>query len=177
MAQTSISSATAFITNQEFVDRYDVRTIGDLLSDLGVRFASGTVVNSTVLTQFAAEASGEIEAMAYMGERYKREDLAALTGNSLAYLKRLTADKMLSNMLNRRPDPTRPIPPNVQQSLAILDKLSLGYAIFALGGAAEAGKKVTVCRTPLPLVAHSLGRLFGTVNDHGLSTNHFRWDE
>ena len=165
MAQTSISAASAFLTNQEFIDRYDVRTIGDLLSDLGIRQSNGTVVASTVLTAFAAEASGEIEAAAYRGQRYTAADLAALSGNSLAFLKRLVADKMMDNMLNRRPDPNRPTPPNVVRSLAAIEALANGLRIFALNGAADAGKEVRRANYPLPLVTTSCPRIFGTVND------------
>jgi hypothetical protein len=165
MTQASISTTSAFLTNQEFLNRYDVRTIGDLLGDVGSRQSSTVVLASTVLTEFAQEASGEVEAAIYRGQRYTRADIAALAGNSLAYLKRLVADKMLANMLNRRPDPNRPIPPNVLQSLEVIEALANGFRIFSMDGAADAGKEVRRANYPLPLVSTSHERVFGNVNE------------
>jgi len=93
---------TAYATPADMIERYDVRPIGDLVADNGVSVdAVGLATNTKLLTALA-DASGEIDSALMAGGRYSVDQLAALTGNSLSYLKRLTCELARIDLLERR---------------------------------------------------------------------------
>jgi hypothetical protein len=161
MAANSSIAATARVTNADFIKRYDVRTLGDLLSDLGVRITA--VSTDTTLTEFLSEAEGEVLSKIRAGKRYTAADIALLAGVDLAYYKRLVVDNALNNLLNRRPDPARPVPPNVTKSLATIAAVAAGLAIFTLEDQSEAGVQVSRADTPTPRLTTNLIRVFGVI--------------
>ena len=94
---------TAYATNAQFLQRYDARIVGDLVSDTGNQVGAAELLDDPVLTALLASASGEIEAAILNGNRYTTTDLENLTGNSLAFLADLTCRVAYSKLWDRRP--------------------------------------------------------------------------
>lgn len=92
----------AYATPADFMERYDVRPTGDLVADDGVSVPVGDLPTNTKLLTALDDASGEIDSALMAGGRYSVLQLAALTGNSLAYLKRLTCELARIDLLERR---------------------------------------------------------------------------
>jgi phage gp36-like protein len=93
---------SAYATPADFIERYDVRPTGDLVADDGVAIPPSELDTNTKLLTALEDASGEIEAALMAGGRYSTQQLTGLTGNSLAYLKRLTCELARIDLLERR---------------------------------------------------------------------------
>lgn len=93
----------AYASAADLTARKDVRNLGDLASDDGVRVASGSLTGNAKITAALEDASGLIEAALLQGKRYSVADLTALTGNSASYLKRLTCDIAFWMLWDRKP--------------------------------------------------------------------------
>src|SRR5262252_940921 len=103
MPLTNISGPVAYCTPQQMVNRYDVRTIGQYLSDDGVKLTPDEVKASPILEELLMEASGELEGALLRGGRYTPADLGALTGNGLEMLAGLVAGYCMFLVWDRRP--------------------------------------------------------------------------
>lgn len=128
----------AFLSNTNFLTRYDSRTIGDLVSDDGTRTSAGSLANDANLETALEDASGEILSAAMRGERYSEADLAGLTGNGLAFLERLTADLAIYFLVLRRGKNLAEYP-QATRARETLDLLEKGKRIFAIDEAADKG--------------------------------------
>lgn len=93
----------AYASSSDLVARFDARTIGQLVSDTGQAVAQGSLSSDTKLAAALDDASGEIDAALMQGQRYSAADLTALTGNSLAYLKRICCQIAMARLWERRP--------------------------------------------------------------------------
>lgn len=161
MVMTPSSGSTPYASASDFSERYDIRTIGDLLSDLGVRLPAGQVLTSSRLTYLLMQASGQVESAAMAGKRYTTEDLAALTGNSKEYLKGIVCDLVIWILMGRRPTREGGVPEIVKGALEALELIRHGHRIFAFTETQDAGKNVIVAETPSPLVTQRGRPLFG----------------
>lgn len=141
MAQTPLTGSSAYATNAQLLERYDVRTVADLLSDAGRRLSAGEVTNSTRLSALLQQVSGEIEAAAVAGRRYLPADLAALTGNAKEFLIGLVCDLVLLRLFSRRPG-LYPVPTQCQRAELMLETLREGQRIFPTEESASAGMTV-----------------------------------
>jgi len=122
------------------VARYDVRTLGDLVVDDGTRVDSTAILTSTVLAAILEDASGEIEASLMQADRYTADELAALTGNSLALLKRLTCKIAMGLLWERRQYlDLEKAEEGMEVSRKILERLRKGEIIFDDAAAKDAG--------------------------------------
>ncbi len=92
----------AYATNAQFLQRYDARLIGDIVSDMSVRVPPADLLTNAVLTAALDDASGEIEAALMQGNRYTAAQLAALTGNSSSHLARLCCRIAWGLLMERR---------------------------------------------------------------------------
>ena len=148
MAETPLTGSSAYASTTDMVTRYDVRTLGDLLSDTNVRLTSAQVLASTVLTALLSSAAGDIEAAVVKSRRMLPEDLQALTGNALALLVDLNCRLAMVKTLARRPLSFE-VKANSPEGLALqkLDRLTEGDNIFPTSEAATAGMKVTRAHT------------------------------
>lgn len=164
MVMTPSSGSTPYASAADFAERYDIRTIGDLLSDLGVRLPAGQVLTSSRLTTLLMQASGMLESAALAGKRYTTEDLAALTGNSKEYMKGIICDLVIWVLLGRRPTREGGIPEIVKGAVEAVELLRHGHRIFAFTEVQDAGKNVIVADTPAPLLTSRARRLFGDLN-------------
>ena len=110
------------------IAHYDERTLKDLVSDSGTPVADLSV--DTKLAAILDSATGAINAALQVGNLYKTDDLAALTGESLAYLKRLTCDIALAYLMLRRPEKYGSRA-DIQKGIdEILDQFRSGARIF-----------------------------------------------
>ncbi len=141
MTQTVISGASAYCTPQQFLDRYDLRTVGRLLSDDGKSTLNQMqLLASPILASFLMEASGEVETVCLQGGRYTPADLAALAGtNHGMTLAGLVADLAMWRLWRRRPSKDDKAPASVEDARDLLQRLGDGEAIFGFQETADAG--------------------------------------
>jgi len=84
------------------VARFDSRLLGDLVADDENRVAEASLTGNAKIGAALDDASGMLEAALMQGDRYTTDDLTALTGNSLAYLKRIVCDIAIYLLEDRR---------------------------------------------------------------------------
>lgn len=135
---TPVSNSSAYLSASEFLTRVDWRPIAQLMTDddttEDVRSAltDASSVEGARLAELLKDASGQVETAAFVGGRYAPADLAALSGNQAAYLKRLVADIAIGLCYQRRPDLFSGMPAQAQQANQILNALAGGDRIFGL---------------------------------------------
>lgn len=133
----------AFLTAAQFVQRYDVRRVGDWLKDDNTRATAADIANpvttaGAIVALALEEASELIVAAGAVGKRYTRADLAGLVANTTAtpsgyLLQRLTADLAFGLLVKRRALPheeTEALGPAYGEALAYLEALRRGDRIF-----------------------------------------------
>lgn len=160
MAQTPLTSATPYATNADMIIAYDVRTLGQLLSDTNTSLTSSQVANSSLLTTLLLRASGRIESACVAGRRYLPVDLNALTGAAAEFLVDLTCDLCFGLVLKRRPILAQNPPEQVKDALMTLQALRGGDRIFPTEEAADAGMTITRLADGC-LVSHAAYRMLG----------------
>ncbi len=130
----------AYASIADWIVRCDSRLLGDLVSDTGLRKTEAELAAHATLTACLDDASGEIEAALLAGERYTVADLAALTGNSLAYLKRITCTIALALLMERRQwadeDQREEA---IDKGRKIIDRLRRGEWVFNVDAVKDAG--------------------------------------
>lgn len=94
---------TAYATTVDMMLRYDQRTLGDLVSDTGDAVTILKLGSNDVLITALVDAAGRIESAAIAGAVYTLADLAALTGNAKALVKRINCDIAMALLIRRRP--------------------------------------------------------------------------
>lgn len=92
----------AYASADDLVYRFDERVIKDLLSDHGIPVES--LDGNPVLETALEDASGRIDGAIQVAKQYTAVDLAGLTGNSLALLKRIVCEIAMSFLIGRRPE-------------------------------------------------------------------------
>lgn len=142
---TNYSSPNSYCTPAQLLQRYDARRLGELLLDIGCKAEAEAIKNSgstlpeNSTIQFALDdASGQVEAVCFVGQRYSPADLQTLQGASKAFLAGLVADIAYWTLQCRRKADTE-IPQKAQVAYKMLDALSEGKAIFGIQEVAEAG--------------------------------------
>ena len=130
----------AYASAADMLKRKDARTIGDLVSDTGVRINSTLLLTDANLSAALDDASGEIDAALRVANRYSAANLAGLTGNSLAHLKRICCDIAFGLLWERRPwgDEDQRADA-MDRAKKALDRLRKGEAIFDIAANVEAG--------------------------------------
>ncbi len=144
---TPASGNSAYATIADFLARCDVNTVAQLLSDTKVPLTAAQVAVSATLTDLLQEASGEVEASATVGQRYRIDlnatppinDLAALTGNSARYLAGMVCTLALGKLYDRRPSRKQEEPQSCKIAREKLLALEEGKAVFGLIENQEAG--------------------------------------
>lgn len=130
----------SYASPSQMLERYDARTLGDIVSDVGGRVTSAALLTDTNLQAALDDASGEIESALYQARRYSAADLAALTGNSLKLLVRLTCQIAFGHLWERRPwsdDEQRERA--IERADKALERLRKGEHVFDLDGPKDAG--------------------------------------
>jgi hypothetical protein len=129
----------AYVDSDDLINFYDQNTVEDLLSDTGNY--TGPIESDTKLTALAEAASGQVEAACGVSNLYSPTDLAALTGNSLALLKRLVCQLLMVTLVRRRPEKWADEywKKMEEGAEAYLDRLRKGERLFDDASKREAG--------------------------------------
>lgn len=156
----------AYITGEEFLSRYDSRTIAELISDTGTPAES--VASSSVLLNALEDAAATIRMAARVSDRYESLDLdnIAADATNRYQLQRLNADLAVGYLCRRRmmpPDKVAAMAPGYDEAQEILELLRRGERIFDIEEVAAAGVKVEniVPESPVALLS-DFRRFFGT---------------
>lgn len=91
---------TVYATPNDMLARYDSRLIGDLVSDSGVQ--DPNPANNSNLQALLEDASGQIDAAVYVGDRYTPAQMATLSDQAAAFVRRLCCDLTLIYLKRRR---------------------------------------------------------------------------
>ncbi len=170
---SAASGNSSYCSPGQFLFHYDVRSVCELLSDTGTPVSQDDVEADEKLTAILAEASGEVESAACLGQRYvideTRNDLAALTGNSAAFLAGMVAHLAMYSLWCRRPAMMMNVepPPLFKKAEKFLEQLRLGERVFGILEAHKAAKLEAGADTAADVEARNglvveAGRLFGT---------------
>lgn len=169
MAKTLSSSVLPYCSIAQFIQRYDTRTLAQLLSDTGIDLESVTA--DTTLLELLMEASGKLEAAAVVGERYLLEDLEAIRDgaatNAKSLLAGIVADMAIVAVFDRRPNLQRPHSAKIDESERFIQALAEGVKIFPFTETENAGHLDNNVETPANVEARNLWtyqarRFFGT---------------
>ncbi len=126
----------AYATGSDLVAYYDINTVGDLVTDDRSTLSRIDIINHENATKALSSASGEVNVNLQAGGMYTTTQLAALTGDALEHLKRITCDVAMAILVRRRIS-------KIGQELAKgildlaekhLDSLRNGVNIFGLPG-------------------------------------------
>jgi len=156
----------SFAAGSDLVSRFDIRLIGDLVTDVGETLPAGDVAAHPNLATALEDASGEIVVALRAGGRYTELQLGSLTGYSLSHLKRVCCDIAMALLIKRRPimDEDR-ASEFAKQSREHLRALADGKNLFGLPEAIEAGNlsvshMETIEIENLNLVTERMNRFF-----------------
>lgn len=151
MPKTVVTSASSYLTNEAFLDFVSEAQVGDLLANDAdvppVRLTRAEIIASTVLTTILQAASGEVEQACFVGEKYAPADLEGLTGNALAALQKLVADRGMWMLLTKK-WPGMEETDAAKKSEQLLLMLRAGERIFGLQENMDAGKPKSQFRQP-----------------------------
>jgi phage gp36-like protein len=92
-----------FANTDDMIQRYDSRTLGDLVTDDGTRVAEASLKNNDKLQTALDSATGQVLAAALRADRYTKADLLSLTGESREYLVDITCAIAFWNLWRRKP--------------------------------------------------------------------------
>jgi phage gp36-like protein len=119
----------AYITPAEMLKRFDVRILGDLVSDSGVRVSATSLLSDPNLQAALDDASGQINAAILVAQRYTPSQLSALTGVDAAFLYWLTATLAYGRLRLRRGVKADELP-EYKDALEMLQALRDGARVF-----------------------------------------------
>jgi len=131
----------AYATSGELTKRYDWRIIGQFCQDDNAELSRADIESHENVAQALEDASGEIEAALRVGGQYNPTDLAALTGNALAHLERITCTLAVAALIRRRISKREDenVQPILDEAREHLDALRKGQNVFAIDANIEAG--------------------------------------
>lgn len=129
----------SYATAADLIARFDANTIADLASDTGE--PAGDISAAPRVLTALEDASGRVDAACMVSDLYTAADLAALTGNGLALLKRIVCDIALANLLGARPEKygTEFFKAIDERAEEYLERLRKGARLFPIQAQKDAG--------------------------------------
>lgn len=128
----------SYADSTDMTNRYDGRTLMDLVSDTGV--PETNLSSNSAMTTALSDATGAIRSALLVGGTYKPNDLTGLTGESAEYLKRITCEIALAYLILRRPEKYGKSSTEVREQMNILlDMFRSGVRVFQVDGNIAAG--------------------------------------
>lgn len=128
----------AYADPSDLIARFDRRDIADLASDTGIPVTA--LATDPKILAALSDASGRINSCVMVSGMYTAADLASLTGDDLAYLKRLTCVLAISYLLgNRIARYGEALEKLVEKSEQDLELIRQGKNLFNLDAQKEAG--------------------------------------
>lgn len=123
----------AYATPDDLTTRHDPVVIGELCGDEGAVVDPADLPTDTVCLAMLTDASGDVEAALRSANRYSVADLEALTGNSLAKLKRIVCTIAMAYLFERRPGlHVETAEAYLRRAHEYLDQLRSGANIFSI---------------------------------------------
>lgn len=141
MAPGPLGVLMAYATGDDLLSRYDARVLGDLVRDDGVRSSPAELALDEMVETALSAAEGELNSRVLKGNRYRVEDLSALSGPDSEFLKDIVCTLAFFWLHRRRSwveisDSMREARKMVNETLKALSE---GEAIFNLEGTRNAG--------------------------------------
>ncbi len=141
------SNAAPLIPVQEFLNRCDWRTVGQLLSDTDdpidfVTLTTAGTPENTLLVTHLNGSTGELESACTRGQKYTPDDLALLAASGTAsadYLFDVITWLTLPRIYRRRPDLLDRLASEILRGAEVLEQLGSGLAVFGFLESQEAG--------------------------------------
>lgn len=129
----------SYASPADLTARFDENTIKDLASDTGEPVAD--ITNDQKVLAALADASGRIDSALTVSRMYTPVDLAALTGNSLALLKRIVCSLAMAYLIERRPEKYggEGVSAAKKDAEEFIDRLRKGERLFDVEAAKDAG--------------------------------------
>jgi phage gp36-like protein len=134
----------AYCTPAAFLQCYDSRRVGQLLTDNDEPLFSSQILSSSVLAELLRQATKIIDAACAVGDRYDPTELATLASDVEhgGLIRRLCADIAFGLLQQRRGYSLKEIQDlssGYQLAMDMLEQLRMGERIFNLDGVPEAG--------------------------------------
>ncbi len=129
---------TAYATPTDMIDRFDERTLKQLVADDNTPATSLT--SDGKMLAALDDATGAMKSALFVGNQYKPEDLESLTAESQSYRKRLCCEIALSYLIRRRPEKYGKASREIQENVdAILEQFRSGVRVFEIDANRAAG--------------------------------------
>ena len=160
-----------YATSADFAARYDVRLLGDLISDSGNRVGQNSLATNPNLLAILADASGLINSALLVSQMYAVADLVSLSTSTdtnyaadKAYLARLTCDLAFGLLNLRRGIVNYPQAAQYKEAQEILAKIKAGERVFNIPANVDSGLPQTDFQDFNSIVALDLLRDQATPN-------------
>ena len=129
----------AYASSADLTARFDSQIIRDLASDSGTQVEEGDLATDVKVQAALDDASGRVEAALTVARIYSTDDLDALTGNSLAMLKRIVCELAMAFLIGRRQEKMldEGLQRVEQKSEEYLDRLRKGERLFGANEEAQ----------------------------------------
>jgi phage gp36-like protein len=129
----------AYATSADLSARFDERVLKDLASDTGTAVSDLSADDN--VTAALSDASGLINtAIASPSSHYTATQLEAMTGDDLAYLKRIVCSLAMAYLLGRRPEKYGDDYKSItEHAMEVVDQLRRGLFVFNISDAKDAG--------------------------------------
>ena len=125
----------AYADGDDLAARHDIRVLQQLASDDDSPLSRADTLAHEFVTTALEDASGEVESALRRGGIYTTANLEALTGNSLAKLKRMVCTVAMALMFERRPGPFQELANGyMERADKMLKELSSGDKVFEIDG-------------------------------------------
>ncbi len=128
----------AYVTPEQFLDRYDLRDVGDLVSKDGERVTESGLQNNSKLLRALEDASGQVRSACRVGNKYSIEDLETLAKDQDPFLVQIVCDLTLGRLMTSR-SLTAEITPDVERAQQWVALLRLGERILEVPENTAAG--------------------------------------
>lgn len=163
---TPVSGSSPYCSGSQFLDRYDVRTVAECLSDANAAVQEAQVATNTKLLAILKGASGKLEAAAMIGGKYSPADLASLTGNMQQWVADIVADIAAPRILGRRFIEFPEFAERTKEAEGVLAALAKGELIFGIQEVIDAGVMMDEVETSATvearqMISYQASRYFG----------------
>lgn len=156
---TLVSGTTPYCSGSQFLDRFDVRTVAELLPDTNASMDTAQVAASPRLNAMLAGSSGKFEAACIRGGKYTIEDLQILTaaGSNVRefiadIVAELTAPKILGRRFMEFPDYRE----RLKEVNDIIVAIASGEQIFGLQEVIDAGRLDSQVESAADVIARNM---------------------
>lgn len=177
---TLVSGTSPWCSGAQFLQRYDVRTVAECLSDTDIPLDYALVATDAKLLALLRGSSGKFEAAVLKGGKYTLTfltTLTATTNNMRDWVADIIADLTAPKVLGRRFMEFPDYKERLKEASDVLAELASGETILGEQDAIAAGTLDSEIETPADVEARNLvtlqsSRYFGTRANRNLPGPH-----